>query len=45
MTPAPFNSFPGDPIPRADCFWLRAEDGLRLRAGLWRADRATGTVL
>ncbi|RCW84788.1 alpha/beta fold hydrolase [Paracoccus lutimaris] len=45
MTPAPFNSFPGDALPRVSCFWLRTEDGLRLRAGLWRADRSVGTVL
>ncbi len=45
MTPAPFNTLPGDPIPHVRCFWLRTEDGLRLRAGLWRAERPLGTVL
>lgn len=37
MTPAPFYTLPGDPIPRVRSFWLRADDGVRLRAGHWRA--------
>lgn len=50
MTPAPFYTLPGDPIPNARSFWLRTEDGLRLRAGYWPAaedgrDRAMGSVL
>ncbi|MFV0384855.1 alpha/beta fold hydrolase [Paracoccus sp. (in: a-proteobacteria)] len=45
MTPAPFYTLPGDPLPEVRCFWLRTEDGLRLRAGLWRARRPIGTVL
>ena len=52
MTPAPFYTLPGDPIPAVRSFWLRTEDGLRLRAGYWAArDRggaaggASGTVL
>ena len=45
MTPAPFYTLPGDPLPTVRCFWLRTEDGIRLRAGLWRAGRAFGTVL
>ena len=45
MTPAPFNTLPGDPIPLARAFWLRAEDGVRLRAAHWAAGGARGTVL
>ena len=45
MTPAPFYTLPGDPLPTVRCFWLRTEDGIRLRAGLWRAGRPIGTVL
>lgn len=45
MTPAPFNTLPGDPLPMARAFWLRAEDGVRLRAGHWAAGGASGTVL
>lgn len=45
MTPAPFNTLPGDPKPVAQAFWLRAGDGLRLRAGHWRADHSHGSVL
>ncbi len=44
--PAPFNTLPGDQIPRAHAFWLEAEDGIRLRAAHWPAPReAQGTVL
>ena len=45
MTPAPFNTLPGDPLPMARAFWLRAEDGLRLRATHWAAGGASGSVL
>ncbi|RQP07024.1 MAG: alpha/beta hydrolase [Paracoccus sp. BP8] len=45
MKPAPFNTLPGDPIPTARAFWLRAEDGVRLRAAHWAAGGASGTVL
>lgn len=45
MTPAPFYTLPGDPLPSVRCFWLRTEDGMRLRAGLWRAGQPIGTVL
>jgi lysophospholipase len=45
MNPAPFNTLPGDPLPLARAFWLRAEDGIRLRAGHWPAGGASGTVL
>lgn len=45
MRPAPFNTLPGDPLPTARAFWLRAEDGVRLRAAHWPAGGASGTVL
>lgn len=45
MNPAPFNTLPGDPLPLARAFWLRAEDGVRLRAAHWAAGGASGTVL
>lgn len=45
MTPAPFNTLPGDPLPLARAFWLRADDGLRLRAAHWAAGGASGSVL
>lgn len=45
MNPAPFNTLSGDPLPMARAFWLRAEDGVRLRAGHWAAGGASGTVL
>ena len=45
MTPAPFNTLPDDPIPRAQALWLRADDGVRLRAGYWPAAPPQGTVL
>ncbi|WP_323032714.1 hypothetical protein [Paracoccus sp. (in: a-proteobacteria)] len=45
MKPAPFNTLPGDPLPLARAFWLRAEDGVRLRAAHWAAGGASGTVL
>lgn len=45
MTPAPFNALPGDPRPLARAFWLRADDGVRLRAGYWAAGGAAGSVL
>lgn len=44
MTPAPFHTLPGDTLPPARTFWLRAEDGVRLRAAHWPGDGA-GTVL
>lgn len=49
MTPAPYYTLPDDPVPTVRSFWLRAEDGVRLRAGYWAAgdtgsDRA-GSVL
>ncbi|CAM3957153.1 alpha/beta fold hydrolase [Paracoccus yeei] len=45
MTPAPFNTLPGDPLPMARAVWLRAEDGIRLRAAHWAAGGASGSVL
>ncbi|KGJ05042.1 lysophospholipase [Paracoccus halophilus] len=49
MTPAPFNTLAGDPVPRVRSFWLRAEDGIRLRVGHWAAadrfDGRAGSVL
>lgn len=45
MTPAPFNTLSGDTMPHARAFWLRAEDGIRLRAGHWPARDPVGTVL
>ncbi len=45
MGDAPFHSLPGDPASSARCFWLRADDGLRIRAGHWPAREAAGTVL
>lgn len=45
MNPAPFNTLAGDALPLARAFWLRAEDGVRLRAAHWAAGGASGTVL
>lgn len=47
MTPAPFSTLPGDPPPHARAFWLRSDDGVRLRAAHWpgRAGKQAGTVL
>ncbi|WP_199257970.1 alpha/beta fold hydrolase [Paracoccus binzhouensis] len=45
MKPAPFNTLPGDPLPTARAFWLRADDGVRLRVAHWPAGGAEGTVL
>lgn len=48
MEPAPFHQLPGDPLAPARAFWVRSDDGVRLRLGLWEADgpgAATGTVL
>lgn len=46
MEPAPFLTLPGaDAAAVPAAFWLRAADGLRLRAAHWRAGAARGTVL
>lgn len=47
MQPAPFHQLPGDTLPPADAFWVRADDGVRLRLAVWRgADSAPrGSVL
>lgn len=44
---APFYQLPGDNSRPADAFWLRAEDGVRLRAALWRCQDlpARGSIL
>lgn len=44
---APFHQLPGDDSRPAHAFWVTAEDGVRLRLGLWRSDaeRLRGTVL
>lgn len=46
MNPAPFHQLAGDPLPPARAFWIRAEDGVRLRLALWGdANAPAGTVL
>ncbi|MFI0395183.1 alpha/beta fold hydrolase [Paracoccus jiaweipingae] len=48
MQAAPFHRLDGDAESPARAFWLRADDGVRLRAALWRAPDgppARGTVL
>lgn len=45
MQPAPFHSLPGDPARDPTCFWLRADDGIALRAGHWPSGEGRGTVL
>ena len=45
MQPAPYRQLPGDTLPPARAFWLRAADGVRLRASLWGEDDARRTVL
>lgn len=46
LDPAPFHQLPGDTRAPAQTFFVRAEDGIRLRLGLWRPDGApSGTVL
>ena len=44
MTPAPFLDAITEAPPGA-AWWVRAADGLRLRVGGWRPERAAGTVL
>ena len=44
--PAPLNRLPGEGSSPGQAFFLRTEDGLRLRLGLWQPEgEATGTVL
>ncbi|MDO5369983.1 alpha/beta hydrolase [Paracoccus sp. (in: a-proteobacteria)] len=44
--PAPLNRLSGEPPSPGQAFFLQAEDGLRLRLGLWQPrNAATGTVL
>ncbi|MFN3274650.1 MAG: alpha/beta fold hydrolase [Paracoccus sp. (in: a-proteobacteria)] len=47
MERAPFHQLPGDPLAPAHAFWLRADDGVRLRVACWETDRsaALGSVL
>lgn len=43
---APLNQLPGEAHSPGQAFFVRAEDGLRLRMGLWQPNaRATGTIL
>jgi lysophospholipase len=39
---APFLALPPGGVPPDAVWWLRAADGIRLRAGLWRAAEVTG---
>lgn len=44
--PAPLNHLPGEAHSPGQAFFLRTEDGLRLRLGLWQPEgEAAGTVL
>lgn len=45
MSGVPFRQLPHEPEARVRCFWLTAEDGVRLRAGHWPSDQGKGTVL
>lgn len=44
---APFHILPGGSDVRAETFWVGADDGIRLRLGLWRTsyEPAAGTIL
>ncbi|MDO5630516.1 MAG: alpha/beta hydrolase [Paracoccus sp. (in: a-proteobacteria)] len=42
---APFHQLPGDNLPPARAFWLRADDGIRLRLAIWNEPATAGTVL
>ncbi|WP_243698692.1 alpha/beta fold hydrolase [Paracoccus alkanivorans] len=35
---APFHQLPGDPLTPGSAFWVKAEDGVRLRLALWRCE-------
>ena len=43
--PAPFLALPPGGAPPDEVWWLSAADGIRLRAGLWRAPRRRGQVV
>ncbi|CAM3122430.1 alpha/beta fold hydrolase [Paracoccus nototheniae] len=47
MQQAPFHQLPDDRSAPATAFWMQADDGLRLRLGLWRAggEPSRGTIL
>ncbi len=42
---ATFYQLAGDTAPPARAFWMRADDGVRLRLALWAGQDARGTVL
>jgi len=43
--PAPFFAEMADGPPGGRAWWLKADDGVRIRVGLWRAEAARGTIL
>lgn len=47
MQPAPFHQLPDDDRAPATAFWVKAEDGVRLRLAVWRSEMRTpkGSVL
>ncbi|MGV8984967.1 MAG: alpha/beta fold hydrolase [Cypionkella sp.] len=45
MTDAPLHNGLAEGPPDGRCFWLKAEDGTRIRAGLWNAGGVKGTVV
>ena len=45
MEAAPYHQLPGDDLPPAQAFFVKADDGVQLRLALWQADRPQGTVL
>ena len=47
MDSAPFHQLADDPLEPARAYWLRAEDGVRLRVACWETSRAAaeGSVL
>ncbi|MDO5614137.1 MAG: alpha/beta hydrolase [Paracoccus sp. (in: a-proteobacteria)] len=42
---APFHQLPGETLPPAQAFWVRADDGIRLRLAVWNQTATAGTVL
>ena len=45
LSPAPFHQLADIRETPAEAYWLRSDDDVRLRAALWRAEDAAGTVL
>jgi lysophospholipase len=45
LDPAPFHEGLADGPEGGAAFWLRADDGVRLRAAVWGRDRTNGTIL